>query len=165
VRTLDEFARRALQRSARRQSSIRSESEIRFPPCWQMKAGAVFIVAGCGSIFVLILASPRHPSDPPYVFLFLLMVLASLPLAVLVLLPGRVAIDPTGIKQRFWWRSEKRIAWTDFASAIRDRDTGSTIVYGKFTTPITFSPYLVDQSGFDREMKAISRTTEIPEDI
>ena len=90
--------------------------------------------------------------------------LTLLPLAILFLLPGRVVIDPKGIRQRFWWRREKYIPWKDFASAVRDRNDGSTIVYGKFQSPIAFSPYLVDQLRFDREVKAWSRTNEIPED-
>lgn len=39
------------------------------------------------------------------------------------------------------------------------------MVYGKFQPPIVFSPYLVDQSKFDREVKAFSQTYEIRDDL
>jgi hypothetical protein len=91
--------------------------------------------------------------------------LVALPMAILFLLPGAIIVDSEGITQRFWWRRERQIAWSHFASAIHDRNDGSTIVYGKFESPITFSPYLVDKSRFDREVKNLSGTTEIPEDI
>ena len=166
VTTIDQLVRRALQTSARQQYPIRDGPEIRFPLCWPLKAAVVFIVAGCGFLFFTLLITSSHTHDDArYIVPILLIALVALPLAILMLLPGRVVINSAGITQRFWWRTEKRIAWTDFASAINDKGSGATIVYGKTVNPITFSPYLVDQTGFDREVKAASHIAEIPDDI
>jgi len=48
---------------------------------------------------------------------------------------------------------------------VHDPKDGATIVYAKFSPRIVFSPYLVNQSRFDREVKAFSKTSEIPGDL
>ena len=73
--------------------------------------------------------------------------------------------DSVGIRQKFWWLPERHIPWKDFAAVVHDRNDGSTIVYGKFESPIVFSPYLVDQARFDHEVKIFSHTDEIPDDL
>jgi hypothetical protein len=107
-----------------------------------MRAVALSIVAGYGLVLFGLLISRRNPGDPWYLKPILVSIFSALPVAILLALPGRVVIDSSGITQRFWWRSEKRIPWAEFASVIHDRNDGSTIVYGKFEPPITFSPYL-----------------------
>jgi hypothetical protein len=108
-----------------------------------------------------LISSKAAPGDPWYLKPILTSIIAALPLAILLALPGRVVIDSSGIRQRFWWRPENRMPWSDFATVIHDRNHGSTIVYGKFESPIAFSPYLVDQLRFDQEVKAYSQTSEI----
>ncbi len=130
-----------------------------------MKAVALVIVAGYGLLLFGLLSSTTNPGDPWYLKPILASIVTALPVAILLALPGRIVIDSSGIRQHFWWRPEKRIPWSEFASVIHDRNDGSTIVYGKFESPIAFSPYLVDQSRFDREVKAFSHTDEIRDDL
>jgi hypothetical protein len=165
MQTLDHWYFSLVKRSARSQSAVQNGSEIVFRPCWQMRAAALFIVAGYGLVLFGLLISRPNPGDPWYLRPIVASIFSALPVAILLALPGRVVIDSSGISQRFWWRSEKRIPWSEFASVIHDRNDGSTIVYGKFESPIAFSPYLVDQSRFDREVKAFSHTDEIRDDL
>jgi len=165
MQTLDHWYFSLVKRSARRQSAVQNGSEIVFPPCWQMKAVALLIVAGYGLLLFGLLSSKANPGDPSYLKPILVSILTALPVAILLALPGPIVIDSSGIRQRSWWRREKRIPWSEFASVIHDRNDGSTIVYGKFESPIAFSPYLVDQSRFDREVKAYSQTDEIRDDL
>jgi len=164
MQTLDQWFLSLVKRSARHQSAVQNGSEIVFPICWQMRAVVLLILAGCGLLLFGLLSSRRIPGDPWYLKGILVSIVGGLPAAILLALPGRVLIDSSGIRQRYWWRPEKRIPWSDFASVIHDRNDGSTIVYGKFESPIAFSPYLVDQSRFDHEVKAFSRTDEIRDD-
>jgi len=165
MQTLDHWYFSIVKRSARGQSAIQNGSEIVFPPCWQMRAVALFIVVGYGLVSIGLLISRPNSGDPWYLKPILVSIFSALPAAILLALPGRVVIDSSGISQRFWWRPEKRISWNEFASVIYDRNDGSTIVYGKFESPINFSPYLVDQPRFDREVKAFSNTDEIRDDL
>jgi PH (Pleckstrin Homology) domain-containing protein len=165
VETLDQWYFSVVKRSARRQDAVQNGSQIIFPLCWQIKAAALFSLAGCGLIdFVLIRTKPI-PGDPWYLKPILLSIVGALAVAILFALPGRVVIDPDGIRQRYWWRRDRHVPWSDFASVIRNRNDGSTIVYGKFENPIVFSPYLVDQLRFDREVKAFTHTFEIRDDL
>ncbi|SRR6266404_254779 len=166
MQTLDQWLGSLLRRSARGQSSLRNGAEIVFPLCWQMKTVMVFILAGCGFLLLAVITQGRWvPGDPWYVVLIPALILVPLPVAMILLSPGRISIDSTGIRQRGWWRRENSIPWSDVASVIRGRDNGSTIVYGKFESPITFSPYLVDQPQFDREVKARMLMDEIRDDL
>jgi len=165
MKTIDQWVLLGVRKSARAQSSTQNGPGIEFTLCWQGKAVVAFILAGCAMLLFALGTKGPVPGDPRYVRLIPILILVGLPLAILLLLPGRITIDSEVICQRFWWGRENHIPWSDFASAIRDRNDGSTIVYRKFGSPIKFSPYLVDQLRFDREVKAFSRTEEIPEDI
>jgi hypothetical protein len=164
MQTLDQWLLSLVKRSARRQSAVQNGSEIVFPVCWQMRAVVLFILAGCGLLLFGLISSKPIPGDPWYLKGILVSILGALPVAILLALPGRVVIDSSGIRQHYWWRPEKRIPWSDFASVYHDSSNGCTMVYGKFESPIAFSPYLVDQLRFDREVKASSRTYEIRND-
>lgn len=165
MQTLDQWFLSHVKRSARRQSAGQNGSEIVFPICWQVRAAVAFILAGFGVFLFRLVSSRPIPGDPWYLKPIVVSMLGALPLAILLALPGRVVIDSFGIRQRYWWRPEKRIPWINFASVIHDRNDGSTIVFGKLESPIAFSPYLVDQMRFDREVKAFSRTYEIRDDL
>jgi hypothetical protein len=165
MRTLDQWFLAFVKRSARRQSVVQNGPEIIFPLCWQIKAVMLFILGGCGLLLLVLSSSTPVKGDPQFLKPILVSVIGALPVAILLALPGKVVIDSSCIRQRFWWRTERRMPWTDFASVIHDRNDGSTIVYGKFQPPIVFSPYLADQSRFDREVKAFSKTYEIRDDL
>jgi hypothetical protein len=165
MQTLDHWYFSLVKRSARRQGAVQNGSETVFPPCWQMRAVALFIVAGYALVLFGLFISRPNPGDPWFLKPILVSIFSALPAAILLALPGRIVIDSFGIRQRFWWRPEKRIPWGEFASVIHDRNDGSTIVYGKFQSPIVFSRYLVDQSRFDREVMTLSHTDEIRDDL
>jgi hypothetical protein len=165
MQTQDHWYFSLVKRSARSQSAAENGSEIVFRPCWQMRAVALLIVAGYGLVLFGLLISRPNPGDPWYLKPTLLSIFSALPVAILLALRGRVVINSSGIRQRFWWRPEKRIPWSEFASVIHDRNDGSTIVYGKFESPTTFSSYLADQSRFDHEVKVFSHTDEIRDDL
>lgn len=165
MQTLDQWLFSLVKKSARSQSSVRNGSGIVFKICWQMRAAALFALAGCGFLLFALIRTEPTPGDPWYLLPLLSVIVAGLPIAILLALPGRVVIDSSGVRQTFWWRPGRHIGWRDFASVIHDRNDGSTIVYGKFGSPIRFSSYLVDQSRFDREVKAFSQTEKIPDDI
>lgn len=154
-----------MKRSARHQSAVENGSEIVFPLCWQMRAVIVVILALYGSIVFVLISSRPIPGDSWYLKPIIVLTFGAIPVAILLSLPGRVVINSSGIRQRCWWRPEKSIPCSDFASVIHDRSDGSTIVYGKIETPIVFSPYLVDQLRFDGEVKAFSQTDEIRDDL
>jgi hypothetical protein len=166
MQTLDQWLRSLLRRSARDQSSVRNGAEIVFPLCWQMKTVTGLILLGCGFLlFAVITQGRRVPGDPWCVVVIPFFILVPLLLAIMLLLPGQVVIDSMGIRQRRWWRRENSIPWNDVSSVVRSRDDGSTIVYGKFESPITFSPYLVDQPRFDTEVRARTLIEEIRGDL
>ena len=165
MKTLDQLVSLAVQKSARHQSSVQNGSELNFPLCWQLKALVIFILLGCGLLLIGVLSSRPTSGDPSYLRLVTILILVSLPLSILLLLPGRVAVDSAGIRQHFWWRRSKYIPWNHFASFIHDGNNGTTVVYGKFEDPIMFSAYLVDQARFDREVRDFSGTDALPDDI
>jgi hypothetical protein len=165
MKTINQWVRLAVLTSARHQAPTQDGSEIIFHLCWQVNAVVGFIVIGCGFLFVTLFRTASIPGDPFYVRLVVLLMLAALPLSVLFLLPGKISVDSTGVRQHCWWGKERRISWNDFATAIHDPQDGSTIVYGKFSSPIRFSPYLVGHARFDREMKNWSQAENIPDNI
>jgi hypothetical protein len=130
-----------------------------------MKTAMLFILAGCGVFVFVLIASESAPGDPWFIKAIIATVVGALPVAILFSIPGRIAVDSSGVRQRYWWRRDKFIPWKDFAEMMHNSGDGSTIVYGKFESAITFSPYLVDHQRFDREVMTYSRTTEIPVDL
>jgi len=166
MQTLDKWLISTVQRSARRHDALQNGAEIVFPLCWQMRAAVLFILAGCGVLLFALINSRPISADPWYIKPILVSIVAGLPVVILFLQPGVVVIDSIGVRQRYWWRKERVVSWNDCASVIHDRTDGSTIVYGKSEAlPVIFSPYLVDQSRFDREVKAFSNTREIRDDV
>src|SRR5260370_9716922 len=132
MQTLDHWYFSLVKRSARRQSAVQNGSEIVFPPCWQMKAVALLIVAGYGLLLFGLLSSKANPGDPSYLNPILVSILTALPVAILLALPGPIVIDSSGIRQRSWWRREKRIPCTEFASVIHHRHAASTLGHARF---------------------------------
>jgi hypothetical protein len=135
MQTVDHWYFSLVKRSARHQSAIENGSEIVFPLCWQIKAVVLFILAGYGLVFFALINSRPVPGDPWYLKQVLVLIFGAIPVAILLALPGRVVTDSSSIRQRFWWRPEKSIPWSDFASVIHDRVYGSTIVYQHLRGP------------------------------
>jgi hypothetical protein len=86
---------------------------------------------------------------------------AFIPLSVLVAIqlarPRRVLLDQSGIRQRRWMGGDREIAWSEVAWMKRGWRTGTTYVRSRNGGhPISFSPLLVGQSRFEREVRSHS---------
>ena len=162
---VEHFLFRLVRRSAVRQTAQQDGPEITFGLCWQIRFAVVLIVVGIGSLLFMLLRTPPVAGDPWYLKPIIVTILAALPISVLLALPGRIVTDSDGIHQRYWWRSERRLPWTDVVSVARNQSKGQTIVYGKFASPIVFSHYLVDSSRFEREVKSHSHRFDPGSDL
>jgi hypothetical protein len=91
-----------------------------------MRSVVLFILAGYGLLVFVLTSSRPIPGDPWYLKPILVLIFGLIPVAILLALPGRVVTDSSGVRQRYWWRPEKSIPWSDFASVIHDRSDGST---------------------------------------
>jgi hypothetical protein len=83
---------------------------------------------------------------------------ALIPVAVLVAIllaePRTVLIDHEGIRQHRWLRGDRVISWNEIAWMKRGRNTGTTYVKSRNGgRPVSFSPLLVGQSRFEREVR------------
>ena len=75
-------------------------------------------------------------------------------LAILLAYPRPVLLDHNGIRQQRWLRRDREIAWAEVAWIERGWRTGATYVKNKNGgRPISFSPLLVGQSRFEREVR------------
>jgi hypothetical protein len=92
---------------------------------------------------------------------------ALIPLSVLVAIllaeSGMIRIDDEGIRQHRWLRGDRVIAWNEIAWMRRGRNTGTTYVKSRNGgRPVSFSPLLVGQSRFEREVR--KRAPELAKD-
>jgi hypothetical protein len=77
--------------------------------------------------------------------------LAAALLAILFAWPAPIVLDGEGIKQIYWWRSNKRITWSQVMAMSRAMRS-SLLVYGDEGTIIRFSPLHVDRGTFELEV-------------
>jgi hypothetical protein len=78
-------------------------------------------------------------------------------LAIFLAVPRTITVDHHGIRQNRWIRGHREIAWNEIAGMRRGFNTGVTYVKSKNGGPaISFSPLLVGQSRFEREVRAHS---------
>jgi len=81
--------------------------------------------------------------------------------AILLAKPRTVRTDHEGIHQRRWLRGDRIIAWNEIAWMKRGRNTGTTYVKSRNGgRPVSFSPLLVGQSRFEREVRKHARELE-----
>ena len=91
---------------------------------------------------------------------------ALIPLSVLVAIllaePRTVLINHEGIRQHLWLRGDRVIAWNEIGWMRRGRNTGTTYVKSRNGgRAISFSPLLVGQSRFEREVRKHAREIEL----
>jgi len=149
-----------VQRSAIRQRAQENGIDVTFRLCWQIRLTVAFIVVSFGSVLLVVLTAPPIDRDPWYLRPIIVSFITGIPIGILLALPGRVITDSAGIRQQRWWRSEKHMPWSDVVSVNHNDFKEETIVYGKSSSPIVFSPYLVDRLRFEREVKTHSRRTD-----
>ena len=74
--------------------------------------------------------------------------------AILLAKPRPVLTGPDGIHQPRWFRGDRVIVWNDVAWMKRGRNTGTTYVKSRNGgRPVSFSPLLVGQTRFEREVR------------
>ncbi len=91
---------------------------------------------------------------------------ALIPVSVLAAIffaePRTVLINHEGIRQRRWLRRDRVIAWNEIAWMRRGRNTGTTYVKSRSGgRPVSFSPLLVGQSRFEREVRKHTHATDL----
>lgn len=76
-------------------------------------------------------------------------------LAILLTTPRTVVVDGARIRQRRLIRTDREIAWNEIARMRRGVNSGTTYVKSKTGgRPIPFSPLLIGQSRFEREVRS-----------
>jgi len=68
-----------------------------------------------------------------------------LSIVLLMALPPAIALTPTAIERRLWWKKLNRIPWTD-VSSIQRNPVGDYTIYGLQQPPIFYSRYYIDGS-------------------
>jgi drug/metabolite transporter (DMT)-like permease len=91
---------------------------------------------------------------------------ALIPLSVLVAIllaePRRILVNDEGIRQHRWLRGDRVIAWNEIVWMRRGRNTGSTYLKSRNGgRAVSFSPLLVGQSRFEREVRKRAREIEL----
>lgn len=85
-------------------------------------------------------------------------------IAILLAKPRPVLTDHEGVHQRRWLGQDRVIAWNEIAWMKRGQNTGSTYVKSlKGGRPISFSPLLVGQAHFEREVRKNHREIRVDE--
>jgi hypothetical protein len=110
-----------------------------------------------GAFIVLVLAVSVNKGEGWYGVFIPLTVLG----AILLAKPRPVVLDHNGIRQRRWLRGDREIAWDEIAWMRRGQNTGATYVKSKNGgRPISFSPVLVGQLRFEREVRIHAKEAE-----
>ncbi len=140
-----------IKRSARKQEPRQEEAALEFAPApaMQFLLGLVLLLLIAFSILVLVMA--LSAGEGWYAVFIPLAVLVALLLAK----PRPVVLDHNGIRQRRWLRQDRAITWDEIAWMKRGWRTGVTYIKSKKGgRPISFSPLIVGQSRFEREVRA-----------
>jgi len=146
-----------LRRSAKKLRPKEGASTVEFFLAPRMRI-LIGIVCGLLVAFtVLALVEISRNGGNLYASLIPLSVLAAIILAT----PHAVITDHNGIRQGRWLLGDRVIAWDEIAWMRRGRNTGATYVKSRNGgRPISFSPLLVGQARFEREVRAHTRDIE-----
>lgn len=116
------------------------------------------VIASLAAFTALTVVEAARKGEGLYAALIPLSVLA----AILLAKPRTVSTDHEGIHQRRWLRGDRVIAWNEIAWMKRDRKTGTMYVKSRNGgRPVSFSPLLVGQSRFEREVRKHTREIEL----
>jgi hypothetical protein len=145
------------RQSANNQQPSQQGSGLAFGLCLWMK-----LLLGALSIILFLLGvvvwMALMPEGGPYL---VLLIPFGLLFALVIAKPTGVVTDETGVLQTRWFRSNE-IPWSEVVEAVRNPDNGCTDVRGKWGTMISFSPYLVAQDRYDKEILVHTKLAEIP---
>ena len=143
-----------LRRTAQKHPPRQDGSTLEFfvAPRMQFLIRSVLVALCAFSLLTLVWS--WSAGDSPLAVLIPLAVL----LAILLTKPRPVQVDQQGIHQPRWIRQDREIAWHEVESVKRGVNTGTTYVRSRNGgRPISFSPLLVGQSRFEREVRAHAR--------
>ena len=140
-----------LRRSAKKHQPHEHASALEFFPEPGIRILIASVEVALVAFAILVLAVSVHQGGGWFAVFIPLSVLV----AILFAKPRTVTIDQNGVRQNRWFRGDRAIAWNEIAWVKRGRNTGSTYVKSKNGgRPISFSPLLVAQSRFEREVRA-----------
>jgi hypothetical protein len=140
-----------LRRSARNHQPKEEDGVLEFSLALGMRVLLNIVLVALLLFSGLTLVASLSQGGGWYVVLIPLSVLA----AILLAWPKAVMLDHNGIKQRRWIRGDREIGWSDIAWMKRGKRTDATYVKSKQGgRPISFSPLLVNQSRFEKEVRA-----------
>jgi len=146
-----------LRKSAKNLRPREHDSAVEFFLAPRMRILVGVVLGLLVAFTVLILVEISRKGGSLYASLIPLCVLAAIILAT----PHAVMTDHNGIRQRRWLFGDRVIAWDEIAWMRRGRNTGATYVKSRNGgRPISFSPLLVGQARFEREVRARRRDIE-----
>jgi hypothetical protein len=141
-----------IKRSAKRAEPRADGSALEFflAPGMAFLLSLVLLLLGAFVVLVLAVSLSRGGEGWYGVFI---------PLAVLVAIilakPRAVLLDQNGVRQQRWLHKDREIPWAEIAWMRRGWRTGTTYVKSRNGgRPISFSPLLVGQARFEREVRA-----------
>jgi hypothetical protein len=140
-----------LRRSAKKLHPRPDGSSLEFFVAPGMRILLRLVLFLLAAFTILVLVAIRSEGGSFYAILIPLSVLV----AILLAMPRTVTVDGRGIRQHRWIRKDREIAWHEIAWMRRGFNTGVTYVKSKNGgRPVSFSPLLVGQSRFEREVRA-----------
>jgi hypothetical protein len=143
-----------LRRSAKNHKPRQEGSALEFAVAPGMRILLRSILVALCAFSVLVMWASRSAGDG----LIAVLIPISVLIAIVLARPRPVVVDHNGIRQRRWIREDRAIAWHEIVSVRRGSNTGTTYVRSRSGgRPISFSPLLVGQSRFVREVRAHAR--------
>jgi hypothetical protein len=146
-----------IRRSTRRLHPRESGTSVEFCLAPRMLVLVEIVIVSLVAFIGLTVVEMVRKGEGWYAALIPLSVLA----AILLAKPRTVSTDHEGIRQRRWLRGDRVIAWNEIAWMRRGGNTGTTYVKSRNGgRPVSFSPLLVGQSRFEREVRKHTREIE-----
>jgi hypothetical protein len=147
-----------IRRSAKKLRPHENGTSIEFSLAPRMHVLIEIVIVSLFAFTALTVFETVRTGEGQYAALIPLLVLA----AILLAKPSTVWTDREGIRQRRLLRGDRIIAWNEIAWMKRGRNTGPTYVKSRNGgRPVSFSPLLVGQSRFEREVRKHAREIEL----
>lgn len=141
-----------LRQSAKKETPRQNGAVLEFPVSKHFRILFRLVVLAL-TAFILLVSAHALRSGGLYAILIPLSVL----IAILAASPRPVTLEDRGIRQRNWFGTGREITWAQLGEMHRGRRTGATYIRNKEGGRITFSPLLVSQSIFEKEVRSRKR--------
>ncbi len=147
-----------IRRSAKKALPRGDGTAIEFSLAPRMLVLIEIVIVSLAAFTALTVWETVRKGEGLYAALIPLSVLA----AILLAKPRTVWTDREGIRQQRWLGGHRFIAWDEIAWMRRGRNTGTTYVKSRNGgRPLSFSPLLVGQSRFERDVRQHTREIEL----